>query len=73
MVVHRCEFKHIEVQCSWRDANLWRSKIWRLSSSIPPWNFNGPPAPPKPHSYMKYILSKFAIIILMLEIIFVSD
>ena len=27
-----------------RDANLWRSKIWRLSFfHYPPWNFNGFP------------------------------
>ena len=51
-----------------------------------PWNLNGPPPPQQidpasngndlghyMNSYMKYILSKFAIIILMSEIIFVSD
>ena len=52
----------------------------------PPPNFDNPPAPrnidPAPNgnnlehymaSYMIYILSKFEIIVLMLEIIFVSD
>ena len=52
----------------------------------PPQNFNDPPPPleidPAPNrndlghymtSYMMYILSKFEIIVLMLEIIFVND
>ena len=55
----------------------------------PPWNFNetSPPPPKKKidpalngndlghnmTSYMMYILSKFEIIVLMLEIIFVND
>ena len=65
-----------------RDANLWRPKIGEtVLFSLPP-----PPAPrkidPAPNgndlehymtSYMMYILSKFEIIILMLEIIFVND
>ena len=69
-----------------RDANLWRSKIWRLSfiHSPPPLpEFQHAPATqqidPAPNgndlgyymkSYMKYILSKATIIILMPEIIF---
>ena len=55
-------------------------------SLLPPRNFNGLPPPrqidPAPNgndlghymkSYMKYILSKFAFIVLMPELIFVSD
>ena len=69
-----------------RDANLWRPKIGRLSFfHYPPRNFNNLPPrniDPAPNgndlehymaSYMIYILSKFEIIVLMLEIIFVSD
>ena len=54
--------------------------------STPPWNFNGLPPPwqidPAPNgndlghymkSYMKYILSKFAIVVLMPELIFIID
>ena len=62
-----------------RDANLWRPKVRRLSF------FTNPPPrkiDPAPNgndlghymtSYMMYILSKFEIIVLMLEIIFVND
>ena len=62
-----------------RDANPWRSKIWRLPFlHLPPPPQQIEPAPNGNDlghhtSYMKYILSKFAIIILLLEIIFVSD
>ena len=72
-----------------RDANLWRPKIGRLSFfHYPPPEFQQPPSPPPrkidpaPNgndlghymtSYMMYILSKFEIIVLMLEIIFVND
>ena len=72
-----------------RDANLWRPKIGRLSFlDAPPQkkNFNENPPPrtidPAPNgndlghymtSYMMYILSKFEIIVLILEIIFVND
>ena len=62
-----------------RYANLWRPKIGRLSlfHYPPPWKID--PAPNGNNlghymtSYMMYILSKFEIIILMLEIIFVND
>ena len=73
----------------YRDVTLWRSKIWRLFFFYTPRNFNHPrhPRPPDKlthplmgmtsghymESYMKYIQSKFAIIVLMPEIIFVSD
>ena len=72
----------------YRDANLWKPKIGRLSFfHYPPQNFNETfPAPrkidPAPNgndlrhymmSYVMYILSKFEIIVLMLEIIFVND
>ena len=66
-----------------RDANLWRPKIGRLSF------FHYPQPPPLPRkidpapngndlghymtSYIMYILSKFEIIVLMLEIIIVND
>ena len=30
-----------------RDANLWRSTIWRLSFYHSPRDFNGPPPPPR--------------------------
>ena len=68
----------------YRDANLWRPKIRRLSffHYPSPWNFIDPP-PQKPRkidpapngndlghymtSYMMYILSKYEIIVLMLE------
>ena len=72
-----------------RDANLWRLKIGRLSSFSLPLPPEFPRPPPPPHkidpapnghdlghymtSYMMYILSKFEIIVLMLEIIFVND
>ena len=73
---------------TYRDANLWRPKIGGLSffHYPPPRNFNKTPPPrkidPAPNgndlghymtSYMMYILSKFEIIVLMLEIIFVND
>ena len=71
-----------------RDANLWRPKIGRLSSFSLPLSPEFPRTPPPrkidpaPNghdlghyitSYMIYILSKFEIIVLMLEIIFVND
>ena len=74
-----------------RDANLWRPKIGRLSFfHYPPGISTKPPPPPQKKKkidpapngndlghymtfYMMYILSKFEIIILMLEIIFVND
>ena len=54
-----------------RDANLWRPKIGRLSFFDPAPNGND-----LGHymtSYIMYILSKFEIIVLMLEIIIVND
>ena len=62
----------------YRDANLWRPKIGRLSFfhyPLPPEKLN-PAGNDLGHymtSYMMYILSKFEIIVLMLEIIFVND
>ena len=60
-----------------RDANFWGSKMWRLPVFYPP------PPPPCPYcsgnlghyikSCINYILSKCSIIVLMQDIIFVSD
>ena len=64
---------------AYRDANLWRSNLWRLSffslSPPPPYKLTQPPMgmTRDMKSCMKYMLSKFAIIVLMLEIIFGSD